>query len=112
MLEWLKNKLAGDELRRKEEAIQHYRELLRAYEVRHDELTRAKLKAEILEMHIEQGVNLDDAIKRAVSMSAPVLNPQLHNQMMAAQQNMNSYGQNCMRGASSISGIFGSAFFQ
>lgn len=62
MFNWLKEKLAGDELRRKDETIQHYRDLLRSYEINHEEFKRVKLKAEILEMHLEQGVSIDDSI--------------------------------------------------
>lgn len=108
MLEWLKNKLAGNELRRKDETIQHYRDLLKAYEVSYEEFARAKLKAEILEMHLEQGISLDDAIKAAVDKKIASHQSALCNQL-AAQQDMNHYGQNSMRG---LGGIFGPAFFQ
>lgn len=108
MFNWLKNKLAGDELRRKDETIQRYRDMIQEYEVRYDEFIKAKLKAEILEMHIEQGISLDDAIKAAVDKKIASHQSALYNQL-SAQQNMNHYGQNSMRG---LGGIFGPAFFQ
>ena len=116
MFEWLKNKLAGDELRRKDETIQHYRDLLKTYEVNREEFTRAKLKAEILEMHLEQGISLDDAINKAIATNR--YSNQIYDyHRMAAQQQMHmgglgGTGQNSMLGAGSLAGLFGSAFFQ
>lgn len=116
MINWIKEKLAGDDLRRKDETIQHYRELLKTYEVKHEEFTRAKLKAEILEMHLEQGISLDDAITKAIISNR--YSSQIHDyHRMAAQQQMQWNGlgqmsQNSMLGAGSLGSLFGGAFFQ
>lgn len=115
MFNWLKKKLAGDELRRKDETIQHYRELLRNYEVNHAEFNRVKLKAEILEMHLEQGVILDDAINSAINKKR---SEYIHSVAQGDYQqaaHLAMYWQNTRTGQgglAGLAGIFGTGFFQ
>ena len=115
MLKWLKEILAGDELRRKDETIQSYRDMLKQYEINHSEFNKIKLKAEILEACAGCSFNIDDAINAEIKLVADKYMAQQQAAMyssLAAQQQMSMLGcsagwQGGGRGLGSLGGLFG-----
>lgn len=114
MLNWLKEILVGDELRRKDETIQSYRDMLKQYEINHSEFSKIKLKAEILEACAGCSFNIDDAITAEIKLVADKYMAQQQSAMynnLAAQQQMfysnSARGMSSGLGLGSIGGMFG-----